>query len=453
MSSPEFKFDKACFIDPASGRVHTYGHFQSELTGDPVGEVLNLELTRQSATADQPATGQATYSSGQSYSILCRLVSNMIRGNDFRVSEGGIQPIGSKSAAAEGSVKTEVSALPLTSDWLQRIRGSASRIQLATSGTTGQPKQVFHSVETLTRGVRSTEHHENDIWGLAYPLDHLAGLQVLFQALFNRNTIVQLFGLPTEMVHQAIEKYGITHLSCTPTFLKLLATDAHSHVAVKRLTTGGERSDSTTLLAGKRLFPNARHRNIYALTEVGNLLVAYGDRFTVPPEMQEQVTVIDGSLAIHRSLLADPTTDLAVDQYIPESNSANPTGTSHDDWFLTGDLVDIVNEQPLTFKFSARRDDVINVGGHKVVPQQVEECLIRLPQVQQVVVYGQKNSVTGQIVACDVVLEPGMQLDLAVAKQQLAEVLPRYAVPRLINIIKTLRMTPTGKLCRHDETS
>lgn len=437
--------DKACFIDPAASCIHPYGQFLADLAGDSVGKDSN----RQSA-ADQ--RGATTDASGQSYRLLSQLVSCIIRGYDFCVESGGIKSIDSKPATAGGSSIPEPGALPLTDDWLQAIRGSQSRIRLATSGTTGQPKQVCHSVETLTRGVRTGEHHMNDVWGLAYPVDHLAGLQVLFQALFNRNTIVELFGLPTEMVHKAIETYGITHLSCTPTFLKLLATDARAHVAVKRLTTGGERCDSATLSAVEQLFPNARHRNIYALTEVGNLLVADGDRFTVPPELQQRVTVIDGSLAIHRSLLADPTIDLAGDQNFPESKkSANLTRKSHDDWFLTGDLVDIVNEQPLMFKFSARRDDVINVGGYKVVPQHVEECLLKLPQVQQAIVYGRKNSVTRQIVVCDVVLEPGTQLDPIIAKQQLAKVLPRYAVPRIINTIEALRMTSTGKLCRRDE--
>jgi len=183
------------------------------------------------------------------------------------------------------------------------------------------------------------------------------------------------------------------------------------------------------------------------------LLVANGDQFTVPSELQAQVTVIDGCLAIHRTLLADPTVDLVGDQDPPESRPAKPNPTMHEDWFLTGDLVDIINEQPLTFKFLARDDDVINVGGYKVVPQQVEECLMKLSEVQQAVVYGRKNSVTGQIVACDVVVQAGLQLDPAVAKQQLAEVLPRYAVPRIFNIVKSLPMTPSGKLCRRDETS
>lgn len=363
------------------------------------------------------------------YEMVCKIVSAMIRSNSICL-EGGRAGI-----TGSGSIEKVKPA----SEWIEAASKSNCKIRLMTSGTTAMPKRVEHSVRSLTRGVRTGDRYNNDVWGLAYPLDHLAGLQVLFQALFNRNTIVQLFGLPTEDIHQAIEKYDITHLSCTPTFLKMLATGDHSHTKIKRLTTGGERSDDTTITAIKQIFPNARHRNIYALTEVGNLLIGEGDRFTVPADLTDLVCVKNDVLAVHRSLLADTR---VVDSDDNES-----------DWFLTGDLVEVQNEDPLTFKFSARQDDIINVGGYKVVPQQVEDQLLKLPSIQQAVVYGMKNSVTGQIVVCDVVLEPGEELDMVVSKQKLADQLPRYAVPRLIHVVESLRMTASGKLCRHHETS
>lgn len=435
----EIKINRAFFIDPMTNGVITYGRLLEDLARG----------------------GHLDDDSKRGYSTLCSMLFHIVRGSDicvgtdsWSIDKAAIESVAAGLSGADfGGEGTWANAHPLLGDWLREIRGSKSRIRLTTSGTTGQPKQVVHSIETLTRGVRIGERHANDIWGLAYPLDSLAGLQVLFQALFNQNTVVQLFGLPIETVHESIEKYRITHLSCTPTFLKMMGSGSYSHDAVKRLTTGGERCDSSASTVVQELFPNARHRNIYALTEVGNLLIADGDQFSIPTDLQKHVTVIDGGLAIHRSLLADSIFSLSGDQDTPVSDSSDSVLPKHKDWFLTGDLVDIISDQPLKFKFAARQDEVINVGGHKVIPQMVEACLMTLPQVQQGVVYGQKNSVTGQIVVCDVVVVPGLPLDPVIAKQHLSKELPSFAVPRIFNIVESLRMTPTGKLCRRNEIS
>lgn len=404
------------YADPASGRTVTFTQFATDLV---------------SAASEMDSH----------YSTICQLILNIARGNHFCLEDGRVE----LSAGSEFCDKT------IDGNLLSAIRESKSQIRLLTSGTTGAPKCVVHSVSSLTRGVRTGKHHQYDIWGLTYPLDRLAGLQVLFQALFNKNTIVQLFGLPFRDVHRAIEKHQITHLSSTPTFLKLVASQAHIHLNVKHVTTGGERCDKTTRSTVKRLFPNAKYRNIYALTEVGNLLITNGNLFVVPPELRGKVIVVDGCLAIHQSLLADSQI-LSSIKSVP--NESLPDGESKSqNYYLTGDRVDIVEDQPLTFNFSARHDDIINVGGFKVTPQQVEDCLVQLPGIQSAAVYGKSNSVTGQIVICDVVIEPEALFDSEDAKRKLSEILPRHAIPRIFNIVEKLRVTRSGKLCRRNEPS
>ena len=307
-----------------------------------------------------------------------------------------------------------------------------------TSGTTGIPKTVTHDVHSLTRGIQVSKNHSRDVWGLAYPLEHLSGLQVLFQAILNGNTIVQLFGYSGRTIHTAIQDHSVTHLSCTPTFLKLLGTESNSHKNVRRLTTGGERIDSNTRASINQLFPNAKHRNIYALTEVGNLFISDGEIFTVPRKLNELICILDETLAIHRSLLAN---------FVPENQAKSG------DWYITGDLVDIIETNPLRFKFRARHDDIINVGGYKVTPQIVEKLLGEIDGVKQALVYGEKNSVTGEIVACDIVAQPGHVLETDLIRQQLSGQLPRHAIPRIINMVASLKITTNGKLCRHKKQS
>ncbi len=375
------------------------------------------------------------------YAVICQMVANLVRHNDFTFENGQVK-------TAAGSVCSELTAkLDLCSSILQ----SKSTIRLSTSGTTGTPNSVFHTIKTLTRGIRTGRHHGNDVWALAYPISHLSGIQVLFQALCNQNTMVQLYGLPTEAAHLAIERYGLTHLSCTPTFLKLLASGAHSHPTVRRLTTGGECYEKSMTKMVSRLFPNAKHRNIYALTEVGNLLIANGEEFSIPAELRSLVKIMNGSLAVHQSLMANV---FKPHESRDENESFQANRSSHEidsEWYVTGDIVEVISDAPLTFKFLARHDDVINVGGYKVFPQQVEDKLVAFPAIQQAAVFGKKNSVTGQFVVCKVVVEPGYDFDPVTIRQQIAEYLPRYAVPRIFTVVDSLPITSTGKLFRRDD--
>ena len=80
------------------------------------------------------------------------------------------------------------------SEVINAVKKSAAEITIFTSGTTGQPKKVLHSISSLTRSVRTGERYANQIWGYAYAPTHMAGLQVFFQAFENENTLVNIFG-------------------------------------------------------------------------------------------------------------------------------------------------------------------------------------------------------------------------------------------------------------------
>ena len=418
MSSINSNNQHLFFVDPALDQIYSYAQFESDLRNP-----------QEIADVDSP------------YAVICQLVANLVHHRDFMFENGQV-------TTATGPAGSELrSHLDLCSSILE----SRSTIRLTTSGTTGTPKPLFHTIKTLTRGVRTGSHHENDVWGLAYPIGHLSGIQVLFQALCNRNTIVQLYGLPTEVAHLAIERYGLTHLSCTPTFLKLLASGVHLHPTIRRLTTSGERYEKSMTQMVSRLFPNAKHRNIYALTEIGSLFIANGEEFSVPDELQSLVRIMNGSLAIHPSLMANTIKPYKSSGENESSQSSYNSHAINTEWYVTGDLVEVISDEPLTFRFIARDDDIINVGGYKVVPQQVEAKLIEFPAVNAAVVFGKKNSVTGQLVVCKVVVEPGYEFDPTAIRQQLAKLLPRYAIPRFFTVVDSLPMTSTGKLSRLDE--
>ena len=118
------------------------------------------------------------------------------------------------------------------------------------------------------------------------------------QAFLNGNTLVDIFARPPAEVFAAVDKFGITHISATPTFFRLLCGGANSACpSVRRLTSGGERFDARAMRSLGKIFPNAKISNVYASTEYGSMFVSDGDIFTAPAGTAK---VVDGELFEHQ---------------------------------------------------------------------------------------------------------------------------------------------------------
>lgn len=311
------------------------------------------------------------------------------------------------------------------------LQQSKSEITIFTSGTTGQPKKVVHSVATLTRAVRLGEKYTGQIWAYAYNPTHMAGLQVFFQAFENHNTLVNVFGKTREVVYQQIADKQITHISATPTFYRLLLPFEKSYDSVIRVTLGGEKSDQHLYDAIRQIFPNAKINNVYASTEAGSLFAAKGDCFQIPEAIRDKFKVVDDELLIHKSLLGS-------------SESFKFT----DDFYHSGDLIELVDKESGLFRFKSRKNELINVGGYKVNPGEVEDAIMAMDGVRQALVYGKANSILGNVLCADVQLEEGFTLTELDIKKQLASQLQDFKIPRRIKFVEEMSLTRTGKLKR-----
>ena len=309
------------------------------------------------------------------------------------------------------------------------LQQSRSEITIFTSGTTGQPKKVVHSISTLTRAVRLGERYAGQIWAYAYNPTHMAGLQVFFQAFENQNTLVNVFGKPREEVYRQIEDKRITHISATPTFYRLLLPFEKPYESVIRVTLGGEKSDRHLYDAIGKIFPNARINNVYASTEAGSLFAAKGDCFQITEAVRDKFRVVDDELLIHRSLLGS-------------SESFKFT----DDFYHSGDLIEWVDKDSGLFRFRSRKNELINVGGYKVNPGEVESAIMAMEGVRQASVYGKANSILGNVLCADVQLEEGSSLTELEIKKSLAAQLQDFKIPRRIKFVEEMSLTRTGKL-------
>lgn len=316
-------------------------------------------------------------------------------------------------------------------DLVDRIRKAHNwRVILFTSGTTGLPKKISHGFQSITRMVRTSDKHKRDIWGFAYNPTHIAGLQVFFQALLNKNSIVRLFGLPNELITSSIISERVTHISATPTFYRLLLPIESKISSVQRITAGGEKLDEITVKRLKAVFVNAQILNVYASTEAGTILASENEIFSVPAGKDDLIKVVNQELYIHSKLLG-------------ESDTFKLEG----DWYPTNDIVEIVSESPLRFRFLSRKNEMINTGGYKVNPHEVEDTLLSIENIKEAYVYPKKNSVLGNIVCADIVT-PDSSLTVPGILKILRSRLQEYKIPRIINLVDNIKYSRTGKKIR-----
>lgn len=316
-------------------------------------------------------------------------------------------------------------------DVVAALQQSTSEITIFTSGTTGQPKKVVHTVQTLTRSVRLGERYMWQVWAYAYNPTHMAGLQVFFQAFENLNTLINVFNKQRSEVYELIAKYSVTHISATPTFYRLLLPFEKAYESVIRVTLGGEKSDQHLYDSIVKIFPSAKINNVYASTEAGSLFAAKGDCFQIPEKIRDKFTVVDDELLIHKSLLG-------------RSDSFKFEG----DYYHSGDLIEWVDKESGLFRFKSRKNELINVGGYKVNPGEVEDVISAIDGVKQVLVYGKANSILGNVLCADIQLEEGSELTNVEIKKALASQLQDFKIPRRIKFVEQFELTRTGKLKR-----
>lgn len=327
--------------------------------------------------------------------------------------------------------KNDISVISSKNQLIEQLKNISDdwRVTLFTSGTTGLPKKVSHSFSSITRYVKINDRNKDSVWGFAYNPTHMAGLQVFLQALLNGNSIIRLFELSNQDVYSEIETNKITNISATPTFYRLLLPSNEVFTSVKRITSGGEKFNEKTISNLEKVFPNAKITNVYASTEAGSLFASKDDVFCIRHEDRDFVRIKNGEeLLIHKSLLGE--SELEVEK-----------------WYNTGDLIEVLSDNPLKFRFLSRKSDMINVGGYKVNPLEVEEAIQSISGIRNVRVFSKSNSVLGNIICCEVVTDNDKLKESSI-REYLQSKIQEYKIPRIIRFVDDLSNTRTGKIKR-----
>lgn len=374
---------------------------------------------------------------GKDLSILyANLLKALLYGYNFNLfdsdfSEDEILKL-TGTSYQEQSVSIKTTKFLDWEDVLVSLKNSKSNVILYTSGTTGLPKKVLQPLENLIREVRINEKHFNSIWGFAYNPSHMAGLQVFFQAIFNQNPLINLFDKKRNDIYELIDRQQISHISATPTFYRLLLPIEEICMSVKRITFGGERSSTKLYNQLNVIFPKAKFSNIYASTEAGTLLSSKGEGFYISESKKGLIKILENELLIHESLLG------VVDDII----------LIEKEWYATGDLIEWIDKKQESFIFLSRKSEMINVGGYKVNPYEVEELINCIDGVKSSRVYGRKNSILGNVLMAEVVVKSNSEISEENIKKNLNVHLQNFKVPRKIVFVNDISKGRTGKLIR-----
>lgn len=323
-------------------------------------------------------------------------------------------------------------AAPVATEWV-----------MFTSGTSGPPKMVVHSLEGLTGAIKpAAAGAPPPVWGTFYDIRRYGGLQILLRALLGEGSLaITAPSEPMPAFLARLAQVGVTHLTGTPShWRRALMTPESRAISPAYVRLSGEIADQAVLDALKARFLGAPVGHAYASTEAGvgfevNDALAGFPAHYVGGLADVGLRVADGVLQVKSARAASG--------YVEGAALAGDDG-----WVDTGDMVELRGDR---YHFVGRRGGVINVGGLKAHPEEIEAVINGHPAVRMSRVSARKSPITGAIVAAEVVLRDPAA-DEAAARAGILDACRRalspFKTPAMLRFVPSLPMTAGGKLER-----
>jgi acyl-coenzyme A synthetase/AMP-(fatty) acid ligase len=314
---------------------------------------------------------------------------------------------------------------------------------LLTSGTTGLPKMAIHTLSSLAGPLDDgMSIAPGAVWSTFYDVRRYGGLQILLRALLGGGSLIlsSQEETPTEFLRR-LGRTNVTHISGTPShWRRALMSEAVHTMAPSYVRLSGEIVDQAVLDRLHNTYPEANVGHAYATTEAGVGFDVRDGKAGFPasyignPSLKAELKVENGTLHIRSPRTARG--------YI-----GGPLRGSNG-FVDTGDLVERRNDR---YYFLGRQEGVINVGGQKVYPEEVETVLMQHPAIKVARVWPKRNSVIGFLVAADVVLDAEAG-GLASVRNDIIEHCRNYLAPwkgpHSLRQVVSVEISPAGKISR-----
>jgi len=298
---------------------------------------------------------------------------------------------------------------------------------LFSSGSTGKPKAMIHNLNNLVNSYKGKKGR-SFVFIIFLMFDHIGGLNTMLNCLSMGITMVFPSDRSTDHVCELIQRYKVGILPTSPTFLNLiLISESYKRFdlsSLRMITYGTEPMPENLLIRLRSIFNRVKFLQTFGTSETGISQVSSKSSNSTFIKLDDQNTEFK---IVNKELWIRSKT-----QILGYLNSSMEKFTQ-DGWFKTGDLVE---EENGYIKIIGRNSEVINVGGEKVLPAEVESVLFQMDQVKDCIVLGENNPITGQMVVAKLLLNKEMKVSeiKKVVNEFCKDKLERYKIP--VKIIK-----------------
>lgn len=321
-------------------------------------------------------------------------------------------------------------------------RANHSGLILFSSGSTGKPKAMIHNLDILINSYKDKKSKAMNML-LFLMFDHIGGLNTLFNCLSMGSALVIPKKRDAKEICYLIEKYKIRVLPSSPTFLNLILISGeylnHDLKSLRMITYGTESMPESLLKKLKDVFPRVKFLQTFGTSETGISTTSSKSSDSLYMKLDDPNCEYK---IIHNELYLKSKT-----QVLGYLNASMDSFTD-DGWFKTGDLVEELEDGYL--KIIGRGKEVINVGGEKVLPSEVESVILEIANVVDCMAYSEKNAITGQTVVCDIVYKN------EISQRELKKIirafcknrLEAYKIPTKVNLVEKTNFSDRFKKIR-----
>ena len=313
---------------------------------------------------------------------------------------------------------------------------------LFSSGSTGAPKAMIHNLDTLVDSYGDKKQKQINML-VFLMFDHIGGINTMLNILSMNATMIIPQNRNADDICKLIEEYKIAVLPSSPTFLNLIlinrSYEKYDLSSLRMITYGTETMPEGLLGRLKAVFSKVKFLQTFGTSETGIAVTSSkssSSTFMKIDDENLEYKIVDNELWLRSKT-----------QILGYLNRSMESFTN-DGWFKTGDLVELDNEGFI--KIIGRNKEIINVGGQKVLPSEVESVLLGMDEIEDCLVYGEQNAITGQSVSCDVVLKHGIDDSgfKILVRKFCKDKLDNFKIPTRVNVVQKTEFTERFKKSR-----